>query len=285
MSSYKDLAEYIKSITPDLQDQDDRLVAEYAVESFPDQFNREEFEWEIAGEVRHPPQVMLPKDIAKPSVTLPGAETETIEPLQVTPPTPEEEQEALRGLAKARDPLATAGRVGVTAAGAVTRGAGKLYQRQPEVDPEYEQRATRGEQIATEKQLTPDQFSYQGDVPIIPKNISKTMTPLESQDLWTYLNKQRRAGLSQMGKRMERTGQELIETGEEIQPRQYREEELSRAITDIEQAHPGIATSFKEGDVSGALDGLLFDASISGDEEAIKTLWRSRSVMAQQLEG
>jgi len=46
MDSYKTLAAYIKSTSPDLANEDDREVARYAVESFPDQFKESEFDWE-----------------------------------------------------------------------------------------------------------------------------------------------------------------------------------------------------------------------------------------------
>lgn len=94
MSSYKDLAEYIKSVTPELSNEDDRLVAEYAVESFPDQFRKDEFEWNEP--VAYPasgklttPTIYRSKDVSIPSETVEEPYSPIAEQ-QIKPLTPEE---------------------------------------------------------------------------------------------------------------------------------------------------------------------------------------------------
>lgn len=65
-----------------------------------------------------------------------------------------------------------------------------------------------------------------------------------------------------------KAGQGLVDYSKEILPDEARIRSLGDKIKRIDESAPGIATSFKMGDVAGAIDGAYFDVALSGSEKA-----------------
>jgi N12 class adenine-specific DNA methylase len=65
-----------------------------------------------------------------------------------------------------------------------------------------------------------------------------------------------------------KSGQGLVDYSKEILPDEARIRSLGDKIKRIDESAPGIATSFKMGDVAGAIDGAYFDVALSGSEKA-----------------
>ncbi|MFA5166783.1 MAG: hypothetical protein WC449_05860, partial [Candidatus Paceibacterota bacterium] len=233
MPSYRDLASYVKSVTPDLQSEDDRLVAEYAVESFPDQFNRTEFDWndEPTATISSTPHVEFPRNAAYPGRAVGGAPTEEFPATPITP-LPEEE-------------LATAGisdKKPLPVIGGVVEGVKRI----PQAVAAGAHEALAGGQRYVAGQMEKAAKGY----------TMATGFPEES------------AKLLETAKGVKQTATTHGQAAEILDPTWYRSEKIQAKLEKIKEHDPNLANSFQMGDISGATQMLVFDAYMRGDQTA-----------------
>lgn len=163
------------------------------------------------------------------------------------------------------------------AIGGVIKAQGKLYQREPEKDPEYNNRYTRGEEIAKRIGIDMKAVRYSGTVPLITPKMKQGLQQYEVEDLYTYLTEQKRQQESSTGKAIEQFGQQFSDMNRILD--EPRKQNFQNALIAIEQKKPGIAKSLRMGDIQGAVDQYTFDAFISGNEDAIRNAMSVRDQM------
>lgn len=112
----------------------------------------------------------------------------------------------------------------------------------------------------------------------IGKGAEKAGPVVETETMKTgFLNKAAGKEVKQgSGKKIAAAGRGMQEYAQAIVPDRARIETLGKKIEEIDRAQPGIATSFKTGDISGALDGLYFDVALSGSKEDLNKVQKLR---------
>lgn len=188
---------------------------------------------------------------------------------EVKPFTPEEEKEQFKEELASRDPFKSIAGSVYRELGREQVQEGRRQQLKPDEDIGYLDRARRGKQIADNLQIDPSKVQYMGDVPVITPEMKKGLQQTDVEDLYTYLNQQKRGTRRMKGEELEAKGKEHVALGEQVSPVASRGRRLSQQIEEIGELDPGLEASFKMGNVSGAVDALVFDAVISGNDEAI----------------
>jgi diguanylate cyclase (GGDEF)-like protein len=185
----------------------------------------------------------------------------------------------------ANQDIATA--MGYVGGAAQTMGR-KLQERAPAAP--Y---SDKGEKIALSMGLTREKIKGQGTVPTFfsdPKYKDKIdrLSQEDREALYTFgqaaLTEKKRA----TGKSLQKAGEKITGKALEIDPAWFKEERFLTKIDAISKENPGIANSFKMGDLGGATDQAVFDAAMSGNKELFDRMMNVKrqynEASAKQLE-
>lgn len=153
--------------------------------------------------------------------------------------------------------------------GQAMQQVGQAYDRDPGKDEGYEDRRSLGKNIADKAGIDPAKIRYQGTNPLLPQDKIKNLPQYEREALFTYLYDLKRGEQQRLGQAFKDTGKEELAKAEKLDPTWYKAEKYQQKIAEIEEMDPGIAKSWKMGDVSGMADVLVADAILSGDKNAV----------------
>jgi GGDEF domain-containing protein len=139
--------------------------------------------------------------------------------------------------------------------------------------PEQEEQIVRGKALADKAGITAKDVSWQGILPIYKDNRKLAgLKPVERQDVTAYLMSKR----GERGAVLEEKGAIKLKAAEILDPTDLKVEKVRRQVDKLAEMSPGIGASLKEGDIGGALDMLLVDATLGANPEARKEILRLR---------